>query len=147
MTAAPTPPKLPDQGKPMPKWQRDLLQGLWNNAVKPKLDAAFVTLKAKLLDALKGQPLITIGGAVAAIDAFLLNGPKPKSGKSTKFLTDARKALGDVQITIDKILAPPKPISSGLRKALAGVVTVAGLLGIWSRVVPVNAPVKAPTKP
>lgn len=141
MTA--TPPVTPKPSKPMPKWQAAILEGLWKNEIKPRLDAAFVTLKAKLLDALKGQPLITIGGAVAAIDAFLLNGPKPRSTKSTKFLTDARKVLGNVQLKIDQILAPPKPISASLRKVLAGVVTVAGLLGIWTRVVPA----KAPTKP
>lgn len=142
-TTPPVTPKPPAPSKPLPKWQQKLLQEVWDNALKPRLEAAFVTLKAKLLDALKGQPLVTIGGVVAAIDAFLLNGPKPRSTKSTKFLTDARKILGDIQLKIDQILAPPKPISASLRKVLAGVVTVAGLLGIWSRV----APAKAPTKP
>jgi hypothetical protein len=143
MTPTPKPPAPP---KDIPLWQKKLLKEIWDNAVKPRLDIAFKAAKTKLLAALAGQPLITIGTFVAAIDAFLLNGPKPRSGKSTKFLTDARKALGDVQAVIDRVLAPPKPISASLRKVLAGVVTMAGVLGIWTRVKP-TVPAKTVAKP
>lgn len=131
MTATPPAPKPSAPSKPLPKWQQAIIEGLWKNEIKPRLTAAFVTAKAKLLDALQGKPLLMIGSVVGAIDLFLLKGPKPRSTKSTQFLTDARKFLGDVQLKIDQILAPPKPISASLRKVLAGVVTVAGLLGVY----------------
>jgi hypothetical protein len=129
--ATPPAPKPPAPPKPLPAWQQKILKDLWENALKPRLDAAFVAAKTKLLDALKGQPLVVIGTVVGALDVFLLKGLKPRTTEQTKFLTDARKFLGDVQLFIDRVLAPPKPISAGLRKALAGVVTIAGMLGLY----------------
>lgn len=137
MTATPhaAPPQQP-AAKPLSKFEQLLLEKLWGN-IKPRLDAAFVTVKTKLLDALKGQPLVVIGGAVAAIDTFLLKGPKPMAPE-TRSLLEKTRAFVAVKLpaVIDKILEPPKPISSNLRKALAAVVTLAGALGIWQRVQP-----------
>jgi hypothetical protein len=124
------PPKATAEPPKLSKLEQLLLEKIWGK-VKPKLDAAFVAAKTKLLDALKGQPLVVIGSIVAALDVFLLRGPKPRTAEQTKFLTDARKFLGDVQLFIDRVLAPPKPISAGLRKALAGIVTIAGMLGLY----------------
>jgi len=127
MATAPNPPA---PQKPLSKIEQYVLEKLWAS-VKPKLDAAFEAAKAGLLDALKGKPIIVIAGIVGAIDTFLLKGPKPRTSEQTKFLTDARKFLGDVQLFIDRILAPPKPISDKTRKLLAGIVTLAGFLGLY----------------
>lgn len=133
----------PQQAKPLSRLEQLLLEKVWGN-IKPRLDAAFAAAKTKLLDALKGQPLIVIGGAVAAIDTFLLKGPKPMPANVRSFLIAARKFVAErLPVAIDKFLEPPKPISANLRKALAGVVTLAGVLGIWQRVQPV--PPAAPT--
>lgn len=132
MNVPPQPPKLPPPT--LSKFETLLLEKLWRSIVKPRLDQAWATAKTKLLDALQGKPLLVIGSMVGAIDAYLLSGPKPRSSEQTKFLTDAQKLLANLQQTIDKILAPPKPISDKARKVLVGVVTLAGFLGLYQAV-------------
>lgn len=116
MTTAPKPlPKLS-------KFEQRLLSGI-RDRVKPRVTAAFEDLKAKLLKALEGQPLIVIGSVVAAIDVLLLKGPQPLPANVLNVLVSIREL-------IDKFVAPPKPLSPGVRKLLAGIVTLAGMLGI-----------------
>lgn len=133
MSAAPQPPKLPSSPA-LSKFETLILDKLWRATIKPRLDEAWATAKTKLLDALQGKPLLVIGSVVGAIDAYLLNGPKPRTSEHTKFLTDAQKFLANLQQTIDKILAPPKPISDKARKVLVGIVTLAGFLGLYQAV-------------
>lgn len=118
----------------MSKFETLLLDKLWRATIKPRLDQAWAVAKTKLLDALQGKPLLVIGSVVGAIDAYLLSGPKPRSSEHTKFLVDAQKLLTNLQQTIDKILAPPKPMSDKARKVLAGIVTMAGFLGLYQAV-------------
>lgn len=130
MSTAPQPSK---PRKPLAAWQTKLLGRIWEDA-KPQVTAALEGAKSKLLAALAGQPLLVIGGVVAAIDTLLLKGPRTLPANLQAFLA------GPAQDLLDRLLKPPKPLSVKFRTFLAGVVTVAGVLGVWSRVKPVGKP-------
>lgn len=124
-------PKTSAPQKPLNRLEQLLLEKIWGR-VKPGLDAAAARAKASLLDALEGKPLLVIGGIVGAIDVFLLKGTKPMAPETRTMLEKVRAfAAEKLPAVIDKVLEPPKPISDKTRKLLAGIVTIAGMLGVY----------------
>lgn len=106
-TAAPTPtPAKPH--KPLNAFQRKLLEIVLEQ-IKPPIVAAVEAGKAKILKALAGQPLATIGTVCACINAIVVN-KVPLPAKLQKAFTAGLALAGAIGVWQRVTPVTPTPI-------------------------------------